>query len=223
MDEQEFLQRVANRLGRSSPQTSPPPRDVEGVPAFWRSYTLGAEERMHRFCREWSDLGGEAVMVEDVPGLQGWLRDRLAALRPARVAVWGDSWLQELGLQAVLAPYETVVWGAGQAGVPETAAADVGITGCDAAIADTGTVAVCASPTQGRGVSLLPPTHIVIIPASRLYTRLGEALEALTRGPDMPSAIHFITGPSRSSDIENDLAIGVHGPAAVLAVIVRNL
>jgi L-lactate dehydrogenase complex protein LldG len=228
MDEQEFFARVSNRLGRQMPLTSPPRRDAVGAPAFWREYKLPTQERIGRFCRELSDLGGEAEVVDDITGLRNVLARRLADMRPGRVAVWGGSFLDEFGLHPVLEPYDTVIWSPPPPGeddkrLHETALADVGITGCGAAVADTGTVAVVSSPTNGRSVSLLPPTHIVVIRASQLYTRLGEAFTAMTQRGVMPSAIHFITGPSRSSDIENDLSVGVHGPAAVVAVIVRNL
>lgn len=103
-----------------------------------------------------------------------------------------------------------------------SAEADIGIVMADHAVAYTGSVAVMSSPHKGRSVSLLPTVLIIVIPVSRLKTRLGEVLlqfDELGAG-QLPAGIHFISGPSRSSDIENDLTIGVHGPGIVYAIIV---
>jgi L-lactate dehydrogenase complex protein LldG len=63
---------------------------------------------------------------------------------------------------------------------------------------------------------------MAIIPVECLKTRMGEVMTHFdgARREDLPAGIHFITGPSRSSDIENDLTIGVHGPGIVYALIV---
>lgn len=251
MNEEAFLQHIARRLGREQPLTTVPARDVVGAPEFWKTYSLPIDERIERFKRELANLGGEAEDYASIADLREGLRKRLAALAPGRVACWGGAFVEDFGLAEVLAPYETIVWepqaalnvngttgavnGCGADAeasytvnsslVARTAQVDVGITGCDFAIADTGTVALACDWYKGRSVSLLPATHIVLIRASQLYTRLGEALEAFIgqgkRPEELPSSLNFITGPSRSSDIENDLSIGVHGPAAVIAMIVR--
>ena len=82
---------------------------------------------------------------------------------------------------------------------------------------------IAASRARPRGVSLLPSLHVALVRESRIVFRLGEALAHFAAlGPfAQPSAVHFITGPSRTSDIENDLTIGVHGPAAVVALVRR--
>ncbi len=85
-----------------------------------------------------------------------------------------------------------------------------------------GTIVVASSADKGRSVSLLPNVLIAVIPAERMYTRLGEAMSRVASIPAerFPAGVHFISGPSRSSDIENDLTIGVHGPGAAYALIV---
>jgi len=67
-------------------------------------------------------------------------------------------------------------------------------------------------------VSLAPPTHLALARQGQLVPRLSDALSGLGKAP--PSAVHFVTGPSRTSDIENDLSIGVHGPARVFVIVV---
>jgi L-lactate dehydrogenase complex protein LldG len=87
---------------------------------------------------------------------------------------------------------------------------------------NTGSLVLSASTTRPRQVSLLPTVHLALVREDQLVDRMGEALSSYASGA-MPSAVHFVTGPSRTSDIENDLSIGVHGPAAVSVILWRNL
>ena len=99
---------------------------------------------------------------------------------------------------------------------------DVGITKAQAAIAETGTFVLDSSLEQNRLVSLVPPIHIAILDASRIYATLGETLSALQANGEVSPAITFVTGPSRTADIELTLAIGVHGPQELYVIIVQN-
>jgi L-lactate utilization protein LutC len=96
---------------------------------------------------------------------------------------------------------------------------EVGITQAQAGIAETGTLVLDSSVERNRLVSLVPPVHIAILDASRIYTTLGETLAALQSGDEISPAITFITGPSRTADIELTLAIGVHGPQELYVII----
>ena len=99
---------------------------------------------------------------------------------------------------------------------------DVGITRAQAGIAETGTLMLDSSVEQNRLVSLVPPVHIAILDASRIYATLGETLAMLQSGNEISPAITFITGPSRTADIELTLAIGVHGPQELYVVIIQD-
>lgn len=96
---------------------------------------------------------------------------------------------------------------------------DVGITTAQAGIAETGTLVLDSSLEQNRLISLVPPVHIAILDASQIYLTLAETLAALQSGEEVNPAITFITGPSRTADIELTLAIGVHGPQELYVII----
>ncbi len=96
---------------------------------------------------------------------------------------------------------------------------DVGITTAQAAIAETGTLVLDASCERHRLASLVPPVHIAIVDASRIYLTLGETLSMLRKGEELSPTITFVTGPSRTADIELTLAIGVHGPQELFVVV----
>jgi L-lactate dehydrogenase complex protein LldG len=98
--------------------------------------------------------------------------------------------------------------------VNELEACDAGITECDALVAQTGSVLVTNHSAGGRALSVLPPHHVVIAWREQLLRDLPEAFELLKKkyAGNYPSMISFITGPSRTSDIERTLVLGAHGP-----------
>jgi L-lactate dehydrogenase complex protein LldG len=84
-------------------------------------------------------------------------------------------------------------------------------------IADTGSVVLAASPDEPRANSLLPAVHVSLLAEDRILPDLAALFDAL--GADLPSALAIVTGPSRSADIEQKLAVGVHGPGEVHVVL----
>jgi L-lactate dehydrogenase complex protein LldG len=98
--------------------------------------------------------------------------------------------------------------------VHELEQCDAGISECDAFIAQTGTVLVTNRSAGGRALSVLPPHHVVLARREQLVADLPGAFELLKRkyADNYPSMISFITGPSRTGDIERILVLGAHGP-----------
>ncbi len=95
---------------------------------------------------------------------------------------------------------------------------EVGISTAQAAIAETGTLVLDSDYERHRLVSLVPPVHIAIVNASSIVETLSDALTLLQKKEISP-AITFITGPSRTSDIDLTLAIGVHGPQELYVIV----
>ncbi len=100
---------------------------------------------------------------------------------------------------------------------------DVGITSAQWAVAETGTLVLESEKERHRFASLVPPIHIALISAQSVVHTLGEVLNRIAKSgrDDMSRTITFITGPSRTSDIELTLAIGVHGPAQLFVIIIE--
>ncbi len=151
--------------------------------------------------------------------------DRVATLAEAPAAI--ARYLAGLNL-----PLQAVVWprcagldwqGAGIAAASRGAQdADlVGITGCFCAIAETGTLMLCGAPDAPAATSLLPETHIAIVPASRIVAGMEEGW-ALARSElaRLPRAVNFISGPSRTGDIEQTIVLGAHGPYRVHLILI---
>lgn len=98
----------------------------------------------------------------------------------------------------------------------------VGITGAFCAVAETGSLAVCSGAATPAVNSLLPETHVAVVAASRIVGGMEEAWALLrAASPQLPRAVNFISGPSRTGDIEQTLVLGAHGPYRVHIVVVR--
>ena len=98
--------------------------------------------------------------------------------------------------------------------ITELEQCDVGLTECDALVAQTGSVLVTSRSAGGRALSVLPPHHVVLARREQLVADLSDAFALLQEkhGANYPSFISFITGPSRTGDIERVLVLGAHGP-----------
>jgi L-lactate dehydrogenase complex protein LldG len=99
----------------------------------------------------------------------------------------------------------------------------VGITACDLLIAQTGSILLTARSGGGRALSVLPPHHVVIAQADQLAPDLPAAFDLLQSKyrDNYPSFITFITGPSRTGDIERILVLGAHGPKNLTVILIR--
>ncbi len=105
---------------------------------------------------------------------------------------------------------------------PPPARADdpVGITGVYGAIAETGTLALLSGADTPATVSLLPETHVALVPVTRIVAHMEDCFARLrAEHGTVPRAINFVSGPSRTADIEQTVTVGAHGPYRVLIVL----
>jgi L-lactate dehydrogenase complex protein LldG len=106
--------------------------------------------------------------------------------------------------------------------VADLESCDVGISECDALVAQTGSVLVTNRSAGGRALSVLPPHHVVLARREQMLRDLPAAFQLLKQkyGSNYPSMISFITGPSRTGDIERILVLGAHGPKKLTIFVV---
>lgn len=99
-----------------------------------------------------------------------------------------------------------------------------GISACESIIAQTGSILISAESSGGRALSVLPPHHVVIVEKRQLVRDLEEAFSELRKGHGgkLPLYFSFITGPSRTGDIERILVLGAHGPKQLTVLFVEN-
>jgi L-lactate utilization protein LutC len=179
----------------------------------------GSAALLERFRESLEIVGGHSVLVSDEVQAAKVAQGIIEKLKARRVA-FSNSPL----VQRVVNRIETEVEWFENASSSELFGCDLGITSAQWAIAETGTLVLEADEERHRLASLVPPAHIAIIEASKVRQTLGEALQLVGEaGRDgMSRTITFITGPSRTSDIELTLAIGVHGPGELSVIIVEN-
>lgn len=97
----------------------------------------------------------------------------------------------------------------------------VGISGCFCAIAETGTLMLLSAPETPATVSLLPETHIALVDVLRIVPTMEDAFALLrTERGRLPRAVNFVSGPSRTGDIEQTIVLGAHGPRHVHLILI---
>ena len=98
---------------------------------------------------------------------------------------------------------------------------DASLTGCRGAIAETGSLILWPDEVEPRLLSLVPPIHCVLLPASSIYTTFADALDQQGWAQGMPTNALLISGPSKSADIAQVLAYGVHGPKSLVVLVIQ--
>jgi L-lactate dehydrogenase complex protein LldG len=193
-------------------------------------------QALERFRQEFERVGGRfhrVATAAEVPALVGSLaRERQAR----RLVTWHPSALgidlgPGLGAQGldveVMPPGALDDADAGRRLRETIAAAEVGVTGADMVIAETGTLVLVSGAGRPRSTALLPPCHLAVFDREVLVESLAQVGLILESWHEEPApgwrgaAIHFITGPSRTADIELTLTRGVHGPGDVQAIFVE--
>lgn len=221
--QEEFLGKIASRLRRLR-LTQEPRQPYRGAPEFWNRYDGSEEDNLQRFTRNFEAAGGYVIRADSLRDAGRFMMEKALELKAKRILRHDRPALTDLGLEASLPEAEVQVWNRETSGdwKARAAEADIGIIMADYAVAYTGSIVILSGPDKGRSVSLLPTILFAVISVASLVTRLGEVLTAFDRTgrEGLPAGIHFISGPSRSADIENDLTIGVHGPGIVYAVLV---
>lgn len=107
-------------------------------------------------------------------------------------------------------------------GIDDLESCDAGVTGCEVLVAQTGGIMVSVESAGGRALSVLPPHHVVIARTSQMVPDLTAAFGHVKRkyGKGFPSFMSFITGPSRTGDIERILVLGAHGPKRLTVLLI---
>lgn len=100
---------------------------------------------------------------------------------------------------------------------------DVGLAVAIAGIAETGTLVLKSGPDMSTTLNFLPETHIVLLPLDRLVGEYEITWLNLRQSGDMPRTVNWITGPSRTGDIEQTMQLGIHGPRRLHIILVDEI
>ena len=177
------------------------------------SAAIQATDIVTRFCDKLVAVNGEALVVSNAEEAVYALQTIIDEVLPRKVAL-SDSDL----VRSVSTLLRTDAQFLDKAPAADLFSCDVGVTGAQWAIAETGTLVLDSTNEFNRLTSLIPETHVCLIEAHKIRQNMGEILELMSA--DLSPAVTFITGPSRTSDIELTLAIGVHGPRRLFALVI---
>jgi L-lactate dehydrogenase complex protein LldG len=236
----EFLERVRREVARTdglfaASTSARPPRPLDAADAVRREMSERWPEALERFRVEFERVAGvfhRVGSLAEVPSVIVAIAAEKSATRavawdPAALGLDLAPALGAAGLSLGVAATGDTRDAARRRHREEAAAAQIGVTGVDVALAETGSLIVISGAGRPRSTSLLPDTHVAVFDRSRLVESLdqvGVLLEAWHVDParSMTGAmINVITGPSRTADIELTLTRGVHGPKEVHAIFVE--
>jgi L-lactate dehydrogenase complex protein LldG len=208
--------RILDRIRRAQGRGEPAAAQHEQIETYLRRHPRGpipaiAEDRAARFRERAEALASTSERVASMAEAPAAIARYLDALRlPKSGCVWPS--LAGLGWN-----------GAGLALEARAAKGEdpVGVTGAFCAIAETGTLMLCSGPATPASVSLLPETHVAVVPVARIVDHMEDGWDLLrAEQGQLPRAVNFISGPSRTADIEQTVVLGAHGPYRVHIVLV---
>jgi L-lactate dehydrogenase complex protein LldG len=226
-ERQRFLDRIRQKLPQALlPGASP------GHPGSFQKYSylqadLSPEGLVKRFTQELQTLSGHVHPLADIEQVIPVILEILQRHQARQIIAWDDHalglpWLCQGLVEAGITIAESELSAedaARKARLGEIDPVIVGVTGAQGGLADTGSIALISGPGRGRLASLLPPIHIALLPQSKLYPSLPAFLAAQPTATEIGSNLVFITGPSRTGDIEMTLSMGVHGPGEVHVIL----
>ena len=236
----EFFDRIRAEMARTpglapSAPAARPARPRERLDVLRRELSERWRENLDRFAGELERVGGVLHRVAEAGEVPDVVAQIAAERGMHRVVTWPrDTLGVDVAAPLVTRGFDAAVMPGTEVAAAErarlrglAAAADLGVTGAEVAIAETGTLVVVSGAGRPRSTSLLPACHVAVFDRDVLVetlVQMGLVLEAWHEGAE-PSwrgaAINFITGPSRTADIELTLTRGVHGPKEVHAVFVE--
>jgi L-lactate dehydrogenase complex protein LldG len=212
---EKILERIRKAQGRGG--SRPSQAELEAVETYLRAHPRGTLPKVE------ADL--VARFRARAEGMQS-TSEEAAARSEAPAAVARYLKLNKLPLAGCVWPQlADLDWkGAGLALEQRAANGSdaVGVTGAFAAIAETGTLMFASGPDTPSSVSLLPETHVAVLEARRIVPHMEDAW-ALARAEfgQLPRAINFVSGPSRTADIDQTIVLGAHGPYRVHIIVIR--
>jgi L-lactate utilization protein LutC len=217
-----FLKRVRTALGAEQRPGTVLELEARGQVG----YQGGGADPVARFIEQFQLAGGKPQRVQDKTRAQEKVIELVGQLGARNILLGRDPVLEGLGLFSSLKALGLEIRQAEAAGGQDDRdgffAADMGITGVNCLIAETGSMVLESSPAKPRSLSLLPPMHLAVAEARQIIPDLFDYFTLRSKSPQeaMPSCVTVVTGPSKTGDIELRLVTGVHGPGELHLVLI---
>ncbi|QXC62883.1 LUD domain-containing protein [Aquihabitans sp. G128] len=204
--------------GADRTQAHPRPAPTDDVPPI-EHLVVDPDDLLGTFARTATEAGARVHVVAG-PAVPPELLDRLVREHQVASVVANAEPLAQATAEALEAAHPALAVHRTRVTRDQRVAADLGITSAIALVAATGSLVVDASVAGDRTTSLLPRVHLAVVSAADVAATPGDVWRRYDADPDaLPSNLVFVTGPSRTGDIEQLLTVGVHGPTAVEIVV----
>jgi len=212
---------ILDRLGRSSGSKPAIKRSDWQDKKIFSDYPLSDGELLSEFERHIEILAGELHVFDSMERLAGAIPGILHETSPEKCRSHHHPLIETIkSVNPTAGSYLTYIDNQEIDSV-SFAGIEVGITGAEYLVARTGSIMLRTISAGGRRLSVLPPTHVVIATSDCLVYSLDEVLKNLQKDPQVWSYATFITGPSRTSDIEKQLVLGAHGPKRLIILLLQ--
>lgn len=226
-DRQAFFSNIRNNI--KTPPGGKAKRVENPMDGLFTNRETTVQDRQHlreRFIQEWNALGGEAHGVKNQVELARSLKQVIHTRGIKKAMRWDHPELEKLNLDEVFSDAQATLtkWPVADKSSDwkkEAATFEAGIVWAEMAMAETGTVVLPHNCKKAASTCVLPLTFIAICTTAQLVDGFYDVMKAFKKqfGTDLPTTTTFISGPSRTTDIEMDLSIGVHGARYVYVFI----
>jgi L-lactate utilization protein LutC len=218
-----FLDRVRQAVSTGNR----PGAGVTIEPRGQTGFQGAAVDQVQHFRDQFTSVGGFFHLVADGASCLQKILEVLRAKSAKRILLAGGKLLSQLNLGGHLKDFGFEVISVDRL-TPETCSeafftADIGLSGVEYLVAETGTLVLQTNPDEPRSISLLPPIHVAIAERKKIVDDLFDLFESSDGKvvQAMPSCITFVTGPSKTGDIELRLVTGVHGPGEIHLILMN--
>ncbi len=226
-DRQAFFSAIRNNIKTPPAQKAKRVENpMDGLFTERETTVKDRQDLRERFIKEWTALGGQAFSVANRVELAQKMKQVILERGIKKAMCWDHPELEKLNMEEMFSDAQASLtkWPVAEksSGWKKAAAAmEAGIVWADMVMAESGTVVLPQAPGQSTSVCVLPLTFIAICTTAQLVDGFAPVMKTFKQryGTTLPTTITFISGPSRTTDIEMDLTIGVHGARYVYTFI----
>lgn len=182
-------------------------------------YKTGADEILQQFIEQQDNLHGEVFTCASMNEMATALADLLKTFGTSSSKYFQDELIEHIfQINPDIRNYFDIETDL-SINSPDFSRYKVGVSGAEYLIARTGSIFINSQKAGGRRLTVLPPVHIVLARQSQLVSSLDDVLKKISNTGNDWSYATFITGPSRTSDIEKKLVLGAHGPKRLITIL----
>jgi len=189
---------------------------------IYSDYKSDEDEMLQQFITRQEDLHGEVILCASIAEMAAALADLLRTFGTSSSKYFQDELIDQIfQINPNIRNYFDMETDLSISSL-DFSRYEAGVSGAEYLIARTGSIFINSQKAGGRRLTVLPPVHIVLARQAQLVSSLDDVLKKISNTDNNWSYATFITGPSRTSDIEKKLVLGAHGPKRLITLILSD-